>query len=139
MVAGDCSYLAAPGDPVCLWIRYNISKVIPRQLQPSQEAMNAERAKHQSMYDRRWRKARRLYLTLHPLCVYCQEDGYTRAASVVDHIRPHKGDDRLFWDESNWQPLCKTHHDATKQREESTGKDVGCDVNGNPLVKLAHW
>jgi hypothetical protein len=24
----------------------------------------------------------------------------------------------LFWDESNWQSLCKTHHDGEKQRQE---------------------
>ena len=101
--------------------------------------MSQARAKVQSMYDRRWRKARALYLTSHPLCVYCESDGQTRSASVVDHIKPHKGDIRLFWDESNWQALCKTHHDSTKQRMERSGKDVGCDINGNPLAKMNHW
>ena len=32
-------------------------------------------------------------------------------ATVVDHIVPHRGDKKLFWDQSNWQPLCKEHHD----------------------------
>ena len=32
-------------------------------------------------------------------------------ATVVDHIVPHRGDPQLFWDESNWQPLCKACHD----------------------------
>jgi len=28
------------------------------------------------------------------------------AAQLPDHIEPHKGDVALFWDQSNWQPLC---------------------------------
>ena len=32
-------------------------------------------------------------------------------ATVVDHIVPHRGDHALFWDEQNWQPLCKSCHD----------------------------
>ena len=62
-------------------------------------------------YDRNWRKARTRYLRSHPLCVKCQEAGKLVAATVVDHIVPHRGDGKLFWDESNWQPLCKRCHD----------------------------
>ena len=40
---------------------------------------------------------------------------------MVDHIKPHKGDETLFWDETNWQALCKPHHDIDKQREERNG------------------
>jgi 5-methylcytosine-specific restriction endonuclease McrA len=97
------------------------------------------RAKNQSFYDRRWRKARKNYLTMHPLCVYCEQDGQIRSATVVDHIKPHKGNARMFWDESNWQALCQLHHDSTKQRMERSGEAVGCDINGNPLVKMRHW
>ena len=38
--------------------------------------------------------------------------------AVVDHIIPHKGDKVLFWDRSNWQPLCKTCHDTKTARED---------------------
>ncbi len=31
-------------------------------------------------------------------------------ANEVDHIKPHNGDLALFWDESNWQSLCKACH-----------------------------
>ncbi len=27
-------------------------------------------------------------------------------ANAVDHRIPHQGDERLFWDRSNWQPSC---------------------------------
>ena len=38
--------------------------------------------------------------------------GVVTPAAVVDHVLPHRGDWSLFWDESNWQPLCKPCHDA---------------------------
>jgi 5-methylcytosine-specific restriction protein A len=81
------------------------------------------------MYNSKWRRARLAYLAKHPLCVYCQEEGRTVAATVVDHIKPHKSDYKLFWDSSNWQSLCTTHHQATKQREESGSnmKQIGLD------------
>jgi 5-methylcytosine-specific restriction protein A len=41
-------------------------------------------------------------------------------ATVVDHIIPHRGDPTLFWDESNWQPLCKKCHDQKTRNEEGT-------------------
>jgi len=41
----------------------------------------------------------------------CQRNGKLSPATVVDHILPHRGDEDLFWDESNWQPLCKRCHD----------------------------
>ncbi len=62
-------------------------------------------------YDARWRNARGLYLRQHPLCVECKKNGRLTPATVVDHIVPHRGDKALFWDEKNWQPLCKNCHD----------------------------
>ena len=41
----------------------------------------------------------------------CMEQGDVVAANVVDHIVPHKGNEALMWDESNYQSLCKTCHD----------------------------
>ena len=61
---------------------------------------------------------RKLYLTAHPLCVMCEREGRLTPATVVDHIVAHRNDQRLFWDQSNWQSLCKPHHDREKQREE---------------------
>lgn len=40
---------------------------------------------------------------------------------VADHIRPHRGDEALFWDASNLQCLCKVCHDKHKQRDERRG------------------
>ncbi len=64
-------------------------------------------------YSREWQKARAAFLLEHPHCIRC-----FRAATVVDHIKPHRGDDVLFWDRTNWQPLCAGCHNRHKQREE---------------------
>ena len=58
-----------------------------------------------------WRRARKAFLQMHPLCVQCLKEGFIIPAMVVDHIIPHRGDQKLFWDEQNWQPLCKSCHD----------------------------
>lgn len=63
-------------------------------------------------YDAKWRKARDLYLKSHPLCVDCLRCSIIRAATVVDHIEPHRGVYEKFWDESNWQALCEQHHNS---------------------------
>ena len=34
---------------------------------------------------------------------------------VVDHIRPHRGDPDLFWDEGNLQSVSREYHDRVKQ------------------------
>jgi 5-methylcytosine-specific restriction protein A len=70
-------------------------------------------------YNTRWEKARKTYLMRNPLCVMCQKEGRVTAATVVDHIIPHKGDTALFWDtENNWMSLCAHCHNSTKQRME---------------------
>lgn len=69
-------------------------------------------------YDSRWRKARAWFLNAHPLCVMCLENERLEQATVVDHIVPHRGDQILFWDESNWQPLCKKCHDRKTRTED---------------------
>ena len=69
-------------------------------------------------YGKHWQKASKAYLRRHPLCAECQRHGRYVAATVVDHIVPHRGNPQLFWDESNWQPLCKACHDHKTGTEE---------------------
>jgi 5-methylcytosine-specific restriction protein A len=70
-------------------------------------------------YNYKWQKVREQYLRDNPLCVYCARQGRTVAAGVVDHIEAHRGDMTLFWDQANWQSLCKLCHDSVKQAEEA--------------------
>lgn len=55
-------------------------------------------------YTREWQKASKAFLALpgHERCVTCGAP-----ATVVDHRIAHKGNHFLFWDQSNWQPMCK--------------------------------
>lgn len=73
---------------------------------------------HQRGYDGRWRKARVTYLSKHPVCVECAKEGRVVPATVVDHIIPHKGDKKLFWDTNNWQPLCASCHSRKTIKED---------------------
>jgi 5-methylcytosine-specific restriction protein A len=92
----------------------------------AQDALRAPAS--QRGYTHRWHAVRTLYLHEHPLCVECLKQGRPVPATVVDHIKPHKGDQRLFWDETNWQSLCKPCHDAKTARE-----DGGFGNGGKPL------
>lgn len=82
-------------------------------------------------YGWRWRLARRGFLAAHPLCAQCSAEGVVRAATVVDHIIPHKGDQALFWDRSNWQPLCKAHHDRKTAREDGGFGNTRHEIDGS--------
>lgn len=80
-------------------------------------------------YGYKWQQARAAYLQAHPLCVRCEQDGRVTAATDLDHIIPHKGDQKLFWNRSNWQPLCKACHSA-----KTASEDGGF---GNPVAHTA--
>ena len=69
-------------------------------------------------YGSRWQRESKQFLQSHPLCVECVKLGRYTKATVVDHIVPHRGDQRLFWDQSNWQSLCKPCHDKKTLTED---------------------
>jgi len=86
-----------------------------------------------------WAKLRARQLQAFPLCKFCIEQGFIVAASVVDHIEPHKNNSDLFFDSSNLQSLCKHCHDSHKQRLEKTGRIIGASVTGEPINPSSHW
>ena len=101
----------------------------PRYAEPGTNTCSVHKAQHRPNYGpasayhylyntRAWLDGRAAYLALHPLCVECQKQGVLSAATIVDHIMPHRGDPALFYDQSNWQPLCKRHHDAKTAAED---------------------
>jgi len=82
-------------------------------------AHDAQRgSSRQRGYTSQWERARKVFLDANPLCVMCERENTISPATIVDHIRPHRGYWQLFWDKTNWQPLCKRHHNREKQREE---------------------
>lgn len=54
-----------------------------------------------------WKSFRALYLSTHPLCNICEQQGRTTAATVLDHIQPIKQGGSV-WKEYNLQGLCKS-------------------------------
>lgn len=75
-------------------------------------------------YTSKWDKERTAYLKVNRKCCMCPAP-----ATVVDHKVPHKGDDKLFWSRSNWQPMCASCHSSRKQRQER-GRGYGPSVSG---------
>jgi 5-methylcytosine-specific restriction enzyme A len=59
-------------------------------------------------YNGRWKKYAARFLVAHPLCAdpYHRHVGVVTPSFQVDHVTPHKGDRKLFWDPTNHQALC---------------------------------
>ena len=91
-------------------------------------------------YDTRWKKARAVFLNEYPLCVECMKQGRTTPADTVDHIIPCKGNTAEFWNQSNWQPLCRSCHSiktATKDRGFGRPKKKKMQINANRKPAVA--
>lgn len=57
-------------------------------------------------------------LDSNPFCVECQRGDVLRPATDVDHVRPHRGDEQLFWDVTNLAGLCARCHTRKTARGE---------------------
>ncbi len=93
----------------------------------------------QHLYDATWNKLSKAFRGRNPLCVYCLQIGKVTRSEVVDHIIPHKGNGELFYDQDNWQTLCKHCHDSVKAKEEARGYAVGSGADGMPIDPNHHW
>jgi len=92
-----------------------------RHRRVQQAALEQDRASsHERGYTRAWQRARGAYLREHPLCECAEHVGRddAPAATVVDHIRPHRGDRELFWDRDNWRAMAKPCHDRKTARQD---------------------
>lgn len=79
-----------------------------------------------------WRDARKAQLAREPLCRYCKDEGFIVQATIVNHVKPHKGDWQLFIAASNHESTCKNHHDSLVQSFERTG-------TMRPVIGLDGW
>lgn len=106
-----CGVLVRDGGSYCQAHK----KVVRKQVEDRRES-STKRG-----YGYKWQQAREQFLREHPLCE-CPECqcGKLRVtpATVVDHIIPHKGDAKLFWDRKNWQAMAKQCHDRKTARED---------------------
>jgi len=86
-----------------------------------------------------WRKLRDLVKREEPLCRMCLAAGRIVPSQVIDHIEPHHGNHKLFFNRENLQSLCKSCHDSRKALIENKGHSAACDVNGFPLDEGHPW
>ncbi len=92
------------------------------------------------LYDTaRWKRRRAAFLAANPLCRFCEATSRVTLAVIVDHVQPHRSNKELFFDETNWQSLCKRCHDGAKKELENTGRIRGCDVHGRSLDPNHNW
>lgn len=95
---------------------------------------------HKRLYNTaRWKRTRKEQLSAEPLCKFHSARGIVVVAGVVDHIKPHKGNEELFFARSNLQSLCKLCHDSAKQAQEKGGLLKGNGLDGLPLDPNHPW
>lgn len=96
-------------------------------------------SQHKALYNSTgWQRRRKAQLSAHPLCRMHLELGQPVAATVADHIVPHRGNVELFYGGA-LQSLCASCHSAHKQRQERSGTLRGSGVTGEPLDAMHHW
>ena len=74
-------------------------------------------------YTSAWDKASKGHLERSPLCIYCLMGAWgdaprTTAATLVDHLIPHRGDQAVFWTRRDWISSCAPCHAGPKQAAE---------------------
>lgn len=112
----------------CAGLAYGANKYCSKHINLAKTDNSLPDMKRQSSsfrgYGYKWQKAAAAYLLKYPLCVECAAEGVTELATDVDHKQPHRlgaakatGDKQaiakslqLFWNQTNWQGLCKKHH-----------------------------
>lgn len=113
-----CSFSGCPNithDKYCIAHSYIALKEIAtqRKKQDDRRGTSTDRG-----YGSRWSRYRKAFLSQHPLCVKCNQEGALVPATVVDHITPHRGDYALMWDENNHQAMCAECHNRKTASED---------------------
>jgi 5-methylcytosine-specific restriction enzyme A len=87
---------------------------------------------HEWTWKPRWRKKSKAQLAKEPVCEMCLVHGRVTPATVADHVTPHRGDEKLFW-EGVLQSLCKHCHDSRKKQDEARGYATDIGLDGYPI------
>ena len=80
-----------------------------------------------------WHAIRGERLRIEPSCRMCKGEGRRTRATIVDHVKPHRGDRALFFCFGNTQSLCAPHHDRDKQSAERLGYSTAIGADGLPV------
>jgi 5-methylcytosine-specific restriction endonuclease McrA len=86
-----------------------------------------------ALYDtKRWARIRDAQLAQHPNCERCIKLGRTTPATVVHHVRAHKGVEHLFYG-GPFESLCAHCHNSDAQGEEARGYSTAVGIDGFPI------
>ena len=102
-------------------LRSSVGSLAPRIGYSEGDAKAADKARNQLAPWRVWyrsaqwlRLRQTILLRDRYMCQMCGRVSST--GMVIDHVRPHHGNEHLFWDESNLQCLCSSPcHSKHKQ------------------------
>lgn len=106
-------------------------KALPDRLTapPTRDSRSDRAKEYRALYNTAaWKRRRLGHLASEPLCRMCLAEGIYTAATVADHVTPHRGDVRLFH-EGELQSLCQPHHAGRKQAIEVRGFDDHIDAS----------
>jgi len=93
-----------------------------------------EAAEYRKLYKSAdWRRLRARVLARDPLCRRCLRRSKIVPSTVANHIRPHKGDLDLFFDDENVEGVCKPCHDGPIQSAEARGYSAEIGDDGWPI------
>ena len=81
------------------------------------------RAKIDAMYDEAWARYSKAFLTINKTCYSCGVK-----SEVVDHLVPHKGDEKLFKKLDNHIPLCHRCHNTVTSLFDRNHKPGNKDI-----------
>lgn len=86
-----------------------------RPLQRPEDRANSYRRGYAT---ERWKAYSKRYRAENLFCVICLASGREKPSRAVDHIKPCKPDDPLFWDPMNHQALCWSCHSRKTAAED---------------------
>ncbi|MGQ2989507.1 MAG: hypothetical protein ACT6RD_03400 [Brevundimonas sp.] len=90
--------------------------------QQNREADQRRGSARERGYSRAWDLASKGHVRNDPLCRYCLLIGEYRAATLTDHLYPHRRFEGVFWIKTYWISSCDDCHVGFKQRIERKGK-----------------
>jgi 5-methylcytosine-specific restriction endonuclease McrA len=99
----------------------------PKHKKDGSKSFNG-RKKIDQMYDKNWESYRKKFLEINPECYACG-----KPANVVDHLKPHQGDERLFKKTDNHIPLCTVCHNTVTSLFDYKYRA------GNPITQKIQW
>jgi HNH endonuclease. len=81
-------------------------------------------------------KGSKAFRSMHPLCKICEEKGILTPSEVTDHIIPVAICED-FWNQNNWQALCKKCNVKKGNRDKKLIEEYRKNERKNTIEKLS--